>query len=240
MEDITKYLADHGTPAFSISVDDATKENIEAPFIRNRELLAAGIFSKENVLDCLATTEFSEWNDLFIYVVNSFKEERQFMSVAAKMQLHLKDIGQFMGSLPEGLRHLYIIKSLPRVWEEHILIIDDDQLFVEFLKKLLWHEGKIETAQNGREGLQKIKETYFDLIISDIYMPLMDGIEFYNKASAYDPEIRKRIMFISGVPKREHTDFFKKNNFRYLIKPAPIRDIVRNAFEILHKTELKK
>ncbi|MFI5294697.1 MAG: response regulator [Thermodesulfovibrionales bacterium] len=236
MESASEYLAQHIAPPFSISVDDETKEKIETPFIKNRELLSAGNFTRENVMDCLVTTEYSEWNDIFIYAVKSLREKRDFRPTVAKMQGHLRVIEQFMESLPEGRKHLYIIKSLPRVWKEHILIIDDDLSILEFLSRLLEHEGHVETAQNGREGLQKIKEKYFDVIISDIYMPVMDGIEFYNQASASDPEIRKRIMFFSGAPTHDHMDFFRKNNLKYLKKPAPIREIVNKVSEILRKT----
>ncbi len=237
MVSASEYLVQHIAPPFSISVDDETKKKIEIPFIRNRQLLSGGNFTKKNVVDCLAVTEFSEWNDIFIYVVRSLKEEREFMPIVAKMHGHIKEIAEFMESSPEGRKHLYIINSLPRVWKENILIIDDDPPIADFLKKLLEYEGNVETAQNGKEGLQKIKEKYFDVIISDISMPVMDGIEFYSQASVYDPEIGKRIVFFSGFLKREHTDFVRKNNLKYLRKPAPIRDIVNKVSEIIKKTK---
>lgn len=232
-----EYLVRHISPPFAISVDDVTREKIEIPFIRNREMLSAGNFSRGNVMDCLATTEFSEWNDIFIYVVKSLREEREFMPVVAKMHGHIKEITDFLESSPEGRNHAYIIKSLPRVWKENILIIDDDVPIADFLRKLFEYDGNVEIAKNGMEGLQKIKEKYFDVIISDISMPVMDGIEFYSKASAYEPEIGKRIVFFSGFLKREHTDFVRKNNLKYLIKPAPIRDIVNKVSEIMGKTK---
>lgn len=238
MESALEYLLKHVATTFSISVDDKTKEKIEVPFINNRELLSAGNFSKEDVLGCLATTEFSEWNNVFVYIVQSLKEDRKFMSVAAKMQRHLLDIEDFLKSLPEGQKHLYSINGLPRVWKEHILIIDDDLAIVNFLSKLFEHEGQVETAQNGKEGFQKVKEKYFDVIISDISMPVMNGIEFFTQASAFDPEIGKRILFFSGAPSREHADLFKKNNLKFLMKPAPIREIADNVSAILHRTEI--
>jgi len=239
MQSASEYLEHNISPPFSISVDSATKEQIETAFVRNRELLTAGNFSMENVLDCLATTEFSELNDIFIYVVNSLAKEREFMPVAAKMDGHIKKIENFIESLPEGQKYLHVIRSLPRVWKEHILIVDDELLMVEFLRSLLYHEGEIETAMNGREGLQKIKEKYFDVIISDINMPVMDGIEFYYQASAYDSSTKERIMFLSGLPEPEQIDFLTENNLRYLRKPAPIKEIVKNVSEIMNKP-LKK
>ena len=158
MQSASGYLEHNISPPFSISVDSATKEKVETAFVRNRELLAAGNFSMENVLDCLATTEFSELNAIFIYVVNSLAKEREFMPVAAKMDGHLKEIKNFIEAQPEGQKYLHVVRSLPRVWKEHILIIDDDLLMVEFLRSLLHHEGEIETALIGREGLLKLIE----------------------------------------------------------------------------------
>jgi CheY-like chemotaxis protein len=235
MESASEYLEHNIPPPFSISVDNDTKKKVEASFVRNRELLAARNFSKGSVIDCLATTEFGEWNDIFICVVNALAKRKEFMRVAARIQGHLKEVENFIGSLPEGRKYLHVIKSLPHVWEERILIIDNDLIMAQFLRSLLYHVGKIETVMNGREGLQKIKEQYFDVIISDINMPVMDGIEFYNQAFTYDRSIKKRIMFFGRSPKPEQIEFFHKNNLRYLIKPAPIKEIVENVFEIINK-----
>lgn len=235
MESASAYLVQHIAPPFSISLDGETIEKIEAPFTRNRELLSASNFSRDSVMDCLATTEYSEWNDIFIYAVKNLREQREFMPIVSKIHGHLREISEFMESLPEGRKHLYILKSLPRVWKERILIIDDEPHIVEFLTKLLEHEGRVETAQNGMEGLHKIKKNYFDLIITDLYMPVMDGIEFYSQASSDDPEIGKRIMFFPSDPTGDHEDFFQRNNLSYLIKPAPIREIMKLVSKIIHK-----
>ena len=233
MESALEYLQHHRLPPASITVDNDTKEKIETVFIRNRELLAAGDSSREKILNCLTSTELSEWNDIFIYVVNTLKEERQFMSAAAMMHQHLTSIENFVESLPEGAAYLKLFKNLPTVWKEQILIIDDDQPICDFLKKLLSHAGQIETACNGKEGLQKVGEKYYDVIISDVQMPVMDGIEFFRQAASRDPLLGQRIVFFTGSPKQEIIAFFREHDLRYLIKPAPIREIVRKVAEIL-------
>jgi YesN/AraC family two-component response regulator len=61
---------------------------------------------------------------------------------------------------------------------KNILIIDDEELVTESLKRLLKKEGyNAEIAKSGKEALEKVKKTVFDLIISDVRMPEMDGIE---------------------------------------------------------------
>jgi CheY-like chemotaxis protein len=59
-----------------------------------------------------------------------------------------------------------------------ILIIEDEELVTKSLLKLLSAEGyKVMIARSGSEGIEKVKDTEFDLIISDVRMPQMDGIE---------------------------------------------------------------
>ena len=233
MQGALEYLERHVVPSPAIIIDEVTKEQIEGAFERNLELLRADNCDRDNLLRCLAMTEFSEWNHIFMYVVNTIKEERQFMSVAANMHHHVTEIENFLESLPEGRNHLHIVKSLPRVWKEQILIIDDELPITEFLRKLFSDIGQVETAANGRDGLAKVKEKYFDVIISDVKMPVMDGIEFYKSAAAIDPQIGQRIVFFTGSPTQEHAEFFRASQLRYLIKPAPIREIVRKVAEIM-------
>jgi DNA-binding response OmpR family regulator len=66
----------------------------------------------------------------------------------------------------------------PHVLAKHILIVDDNEELRRFLKESLGKQYHIDEAANGREGLLKTKELSPDLIISDVMMPEMNGIEF--------------------------------------------------------------
>lgn len=60
-----------------------------------------------------------------------------------------------------------------------ILLVEDELKLRKSLSKGLTEQGmKIETAENGKEGLEKLLSRSFDVIISDRVMPIMDGIEF--------------------------------------------------------------
>lgn len=65
--------------------------------------------------------------------------------------------------------------------KELVLLVDDDDELRAFLKSLLIKYYRVETAKNGMEGLQKAQDLLPDLVVSDIMMPEMDGIEMLEK-----------------------------------------------------------
>jgi two-component system alkaline phosphatase synthesis response regulator PhoP len=63
--------------------------------------------------------------------------------------------------------------------EIHILLIDDEPDTLEFLSYNFRKNGfRVQSAANGREGLERVREEKFDVIIADILMPVLDGISF--------------------------------------------------------------
>ncbi|MCX7661359.1 MAG: response regulator [Candidatus Omnitrophica bacterium] len=74
-----------------------------------------------------------------------------------------------------------------------ILIVDDEELVSQSLKKLLQKEGyQPYTVKNGREALRKIKEIDFDLLIVDVRMPQLDGIETIKRIREYQEKNHKK------------------------------------------------
>ena len=62
---------------------------------------------------------------------------------------------------------------------KHILLVEDDMGMREVLRDILTDEGfKITTAENGKVALNKLEEHNFDLILTDLKMPQMNGMEF--------------------------------------------------------------
>jgi CheY-like chemotaxis protein/rubrerythrin len=240
MKNALQCLPDREEIIAPFTLDGTTKEKIEAVFTEGSALLAPGGLDREKLLARLVTAEFSEWNDVFVYALNALKEkEREFAQAAAKIQRHLREIEKFLEDLPEGKKHLYVIRCLPPVWHEKILIVEDQAPIREFLKAVLKHEGAIESAPDGKEALSRLREEYFDVVISDIGMPKMDGIEFYKKAAELDPDIGARFLFITGRPDEGYLSFFESNKLRFLVKPTPIKEIKRHIDEILHGSERK-
>ncbi|MGD0886608.1 MAG: response regulator, partial [Thermodesulfovibrionales bacterium] len=161
------------------------------------------------------------------------EESREFMDVAAKIRDHLKQIERFVESMPGCQEHLALIRKIPRVWKEKILIVEDMDYIAEFFKAVLSSEGSVEIASDGAEGLRKISETHFDVIVSDVDMPLVSGIEFYERAAQYDQKIGERFLFLSGDLTDQRRDFFLRNNLEFAAKPVSIDELRRRVAAIM-------
>jgi DNA-binding NtrC family response regulator len=115
-----------------------------------------------------------------------------------------------------------------------ILIIDDERAIRKTLGEILSYEGyKIEEAADGEEGLKKFSATTFDVVLCDIKMPKMDGIEFLEKAKEINPDVP--IIVISGHGNIETAvEAVKKGAFDYISKPPDLNRMLitlRNALD---------
>ena len=79
----------------------------------------------------------------------------------------------------------------------NILIIDDEKAIRKTLTEILSFEGyTIVEAADGEEGLKQFKEKTYDVVLCDIKMPKLDGMEFLQKATEHNPDVP--IIMISG------------------------------------------
>ncbi len=115
-----------------------------------------------------------------------------------------------------------------------ILIIDDEKAIRKTLTEILSFEGyKIEEAADGEEGLKKFKEKTYDVVLCDIKMPKLDGIEFLQKAGESNPDVP--IIMISGHGNIETAvEAVKKGAYDYISKPPDLNRLlitIRNAMD---------
>lgn len=115
-----------------------------------------------------------------------------------------------------------------------ILIIDDEKAIRKALTEILSAEGyKTEEAGDGEEGLKKFRERSYDVVLCDIKMPKLDGIEFLQKATESNADIP--VIMISGHGNIETAvDAVKKGAFDYISKPPDLNRMlitIRNAMD---------
>jgi DNA-binding NtrC family response regulator len=119
-----------------------------------------------------------------------------------------------------------------------ILIIDDEKSIRKTLTEILSYEGyKIEEAADGEEGLKRFKEKNFDLVLCDIKMPKIDGIEFLEKAREINDEIP--VIIISGHGNIETAvEAVKKGAYDYISKPPDLNRMLITLRNAMDKTSL--
>ncbi len=119
-----------------------------------------------------------------------------------------------------------------------ILIIDDEKAIRKTLIEILSYEGyKIDEASDGEEGLLKFKKKTYDLVLCDIKMPKLDGIEFLQKVSTINPDVP--VIMISGHGNIETAvEAVKLGAFDFISKPPDLNRLLITIRNALDKTIL--
>ncbi len=119
-----------------------------------------------------------------------------------------------------------------------ILIIDDEKAIRKTLSEILSYEGyKIEEASDGEEGLKKFREKSYDVVLCDIKMPKLDGIEFLDKSREINSDVP--VIMISGHGTIETAvEAVKKGAYDYISKPPDLNRLLITIRNAMDKTNL--
>ena len=115
-----------------------------------------------------------------------------------------------------------------------ILIIDDEKSIRKTLREILEYEKyQVDEAADGSEGIELVKKNKYDIILCDIKMPKMDGIEVLLKLQEFNPDLP--VVMISGHGTIDTAvDALKKGAYDYISKPPDLNRLlvtVRNALD---------
>src|ERR1700688_294828 len=114
-----------------------------------------------------------------------------------------------------------------------ILLAEDDTDMRRFLVKALENAGyEVVSYDNGRSAYDRLREEPFELLLTDIVMPEMDGIELAGKATELDPDMK--VMFITGFAAVAlNPDNQAPKDAKVLSKPFHLRDLVTEVQKLL-------
>ncbi len=120
-----------------------------------------------------------------------------------------------------------------RVSMSKILLAEDDTDMRRFLVKALQNAGfDVTSYDNGLSAYQRLREEPFELLLTDIVMPEMDGIELARRAAELDPDIK--IMFITGFAAVAlNADSTAPKHAKVLSKPIHLRELVSEVSKML-------
>jgi len=121
-----------------------------------------------------------------------------------------------------------------------ILVIDDEAGIQELCQRVLIQEGHaVKTASSGEEGLEILAKEGFDLVLSDLRMPGIDGIKLLKKIKETNPETE--VIIVTGQATIETAiEALKGGAFDYILKPFNISELISASKKCLDYAKLKR
>jgi PAS domain S-box-containing protein len=112
-----------------------------------------------------------------------------------------------------------------------ILVVDDEPNICRVLDRLLTREGhNVETMSCAQMALEKLNGTKYDLILLDIKMPGMNGIEFYNHLKDIAPSLQRKVVCITGdVISAKNKAFLEKAKIPCITKPFAVDELIHRV-----------
>jgi two-component system NtrC family sensor kinase len=132
-----------------------------------------------------------------------------------------------------------VLPAPKRLPEQHtkrsILIVDDEPGIVEVLTEVISEIGHdVASATNGSEAMERIATGKYDVILSDMRMPGMDGVHLFETLKEKDEELAHRIIFVTGDTVSPDTRaFLESTGNRWLSKPFNVQQIIDTINEVL-------
>jgi PAS domain S-box-containing protein len=129
------------------------------------------------------------------------------------------------------------IEELKKVTKAKILVVDDEPVIRQFISQVLSEQGHtVETADSAAGALKMVKAKRYRLILLDIKMPGISGVELYKQFQKIAPSLTKRVAFITGdVMGKRTIAFLNKTKAPYLMKPFDARELKTAINRILAK-----
>jgi two-component system, sensor histidine kinase and response regulator len=110
----------------------------------------------------------------------------------------------------------------------NVLVVDDEPEYRLIMRSVLSSEGyEVIVAENGEEALRKMSEVPVDIVITDIYMPVMDGIKFNRAARATSGFEHVPFLFVSAFDDQHTLEAVKDPRFEgFLRKARPVEELL--------------
>ncbi len=116
-----------------------------------------------------------------------------------------------------------------------VLVVEDEPALAMAVAEALVDAGfVVDRAGDGEEGLSRLAEQSYDLIVCDLKMPRIDGVQFYRAMAAATPGLARRVIFVTGdVAGTDAERFLDETGCRWLSKPFRLGDLLRAARDTL-------
>jgi CheY-like chemotaxis protein len=114
-----------------------------------------------------------------------------------------------------------------------VLVVDDEESIVDYLGKIFRKNNfEVESATNGKKALEIVQKRKIDLIVSDVKMPDINGIDLIKKIRKIRPVLSKKVVFISGATDSNLEEMLGEPDIRYIQKPFGRNQILETVRDI--------
>src|SRR4030043_551753 len=122
--------------------------------------------------------------------------------------------------------------------EKRILVVDDEREIRTILQQAISKYGglQVETAESGEEALAKIRKNKFDLVLTDMKMPKMDGLQLVSEIAKIDPEMATILMSGQGTVESA-LEAMRKGAHDFLAKPLNLPELIIRLHKVLDEKQ---
>ncbi len=183
-----------------------------------------------------SVAEYSIGQNYIDYLIslpwNRFTEDNLDLKRAARI-LEAQHYG--LGHVKERILEYLAVRTLCSLQTSQVLVVDDEEIARTNLEYILRKEGhQVSTAANGLEALEKVKAQEFDVILTDLKMEKMDGIQLLESVKQMAPHTE--IIMVTGYATvSSAVDALKKGAAHYLSKPIKLEELRATVREIIDK-----
>ena len=126
----------------------------------------------------------------------------------------------------KAVKEVMMVRSVDSA--KRMLIVDDSAAVRRILGRMLVEEGfSVDTAGDGIAAQDMLGKNEYDIVLVDLRMPIMSGIELYRHIEGGYPEVATKVVFMSAdMPDPRTRSFFTKINRPFLLKPFTIDDLM--------------
>lgn len=155
----------------------------------------------------------------------------------AKQILDEKHYG--LAEIKERILEHLAVRIMRLSHSNKVLVVDDDETARHNLKHVLSKDGYVvTTAANGIEAITFLETDFFDVVVTDLKMETVDGMEVLEKAKGKDPNVE--VIMISGYATTPATvEAMKKGSFHFLAKPLQLDELRKTIKKALEKKKMQ-
>jgi CheY-like chemotaxis protein len=120
---------------------------------------------------------------------------------------------------------------------KRILVVDDEVPLASLIAEILSAEGhRVDIAPNGLAALARVEHNEYDLILSDLRMPELDGPGLYRELERRRPDLLARIAFVTGSAQAPNMEqFLERTGVPILYKPFRLEELTKLATSLLDR-----